>query len=80
MSNCLDWNVRQTDRPAYRQWTLQNFSGTRCVDELHLGHRTLLLATDPLGDFPVAFALVSANDQGHMQRDLNNLKTHGFSQ
>ena len=49
-----------------------------CIDELHLGHRTLLLATDPLGDFPVAFALVSANDHDHMRRFLQNLKNQGF--
>jgi len=79
LSDCLDWKVRQTDLPAYRQWTLAHFSGTLCVDELHLGHRVLLLATDPLGDFPVAFALVSANDQDHMRRFLSNLKRHGFS-
>jgi transposase-like protein len=77
--DCLDWKVRQTDMPAYRQWTLDHFSGTLCIDELHLGHRTLLLATDPLGDFPVAFALVSANDQDHMGRFLKNLRNHGFS-
>lgn len=77
--DCLDWKVRQTDMPAYRQWTLDHFAGTLCIDELHLGHRTLLLATDPLGDFPVAFALVSANDHDHMRRFLNNLKNHGFS-
>lgn len=76
--DCLDWKVRQTNLPAYRQWTLEHFSGTLCVDELHLGHRTLLLATDPLGDFPVAFAVVSANDQGHMRRFLANLREHGF--
>lgn len=76
--DCLDWKVRQIDLPAYRQWTLDNFSGTLCVDELHLGHRTLLLATDPLGDFPVAFALVSANDKDHMRRFLLNLRNHGF--
>jgi transposase-like protein len=35
---------------------------------------TLLLATDPLQDLPVAFALVSANDSGHMRRFLKNLK------
>jgi hypothetical protein len=64
--------------PAYRQWTLQQFSGTLCIDELHLGHRTLLLATDPLSDFPVAFAIVSANDQKHMRAFLQNLKNHGF--
>jgi hypothetical protein len=79
LSDCLDWKVRQTDLPAYRRWTLANFSGTLCVDELHLGHRVLLLATDPLGDFPVAFALVAANDRDHMRRFLNNLKTHGFA-
>jgi len=60
LHDCLDWKVRQTDMPGYRQWTLKHFSGTLCIDELHLGHRTRLLATDPLGDFPVAFALVSA--------------------
>lgn len=76
--DCLDWKVRQTDMPAYRQWTLDHFSGTLCVDELHLGHRTLLLATDPLGDFPVAFALVRANDQDHMRGFLSNLRAHGF--
>ena len=79
LSDCLDWKVRRTDLPEYRRWTRANFSGTLCVDELHLGHRTLLLATDPVGDFPVAFALVSANDRGHMRRFLNNLKTRGFS-
>jgi hypothetical protein len=78
LSDCLDWKVRQTDMPGYRRWALSNFSGTLCVDELHLGHRTLLLATDPLGDFPVAFALVAANDQDHMRRFLSNLKHHGF--
>jgi hypothetical protein len=76
--DCLDWKVRQVDLPAYRQWSLEHFSGTLCLDEIHLGHRTLLLATDPLGDFPIAFALVSANDQDHMGRFLHNLKHLGF--
>jgi len=77
--DCLDWKVRQTDMASYRDWTIKNFSGTLCIDELHLGNRILLLATDPIGDFPVAFALVSANDQDHMARFLQNLKNHGFS-
>jgi Transposase len=77
--DCLDWKVRQVNLPAYRQWTLEQFSGTLCIDEIHLGHRTLLVATDPLGDFPVAFALVGANDQAHMRRFLSNLKNWGFS-
>jgi hypothetical protein len=78
LSDCLDWKVRQADAPAYRQWTLQNFSGVLCVDEIHLGHRTVLLATDPEGDFPVGFALVSTNDSDHLKRFLQNLKQHGF--
>jgi len=76
--DCLDWKVRQTDLPDYRRWSLARFSGTLCIDELHLGSKILLLATDPLGDFPVAFALVSANDQDHMRRFLENLRQHGF--
>ena len=77
--DCLDWKVRQLDLPAYRRWTLAEFSGTLCIDEIHLGRRTLLLATDPLGDFPVAFALVGANDRDHMRRFLGHLKGWGFA-
>ena len=57
--DCLRWKVEQLDGAAYRQWTLQEFSGTLSIDEIHLGAWTLLLATDPLHDFPVAFAVVS---------------------
>jgi len=76
--DCLDWKVRQFDGADYRQWTLAHFSGSVCIDEIHLGKKTLLLATDPINDFPIAFALVSANDQDHMRRFLNNLKRAGF--
>ena len=50
-----------------------------CVDELHLGHFTLLLATDPLADLPVAFALVASHDQDHMRRFLQDLKNGGLN-
>src|SRR5260370_10093153 len=60
------------DMAAHRRKVLEHFSGTLCVDELHLGRFTLLLATDPLSDLPVAFALVAANDQVHMRRFLKN--------
>src|SRR5437764_4510874 len=69
----------QLDMTAHRRKVLQYFSGTLCVDELHLGRFTLLLATDPLSDLPVAFALVAANDQDHMRRFLGNLKTWGLN-
>jgi hypothetical protein len=77
--DCLDWKVRQVDLPAYRPWTRENFSGTLCIDEVHLGHRTVLMATDPINDFLVAFALVRANDQDHMRRFLSNLQQWGFA-
>jgi len=66
------------DLAGHRRKVLEHFSGTLCVDELHLGRFTLLLATDPLSDLPVAFALVAANDQDHMRRFLKNLRTWGL--
>jgi hypothetical protein len=71
--------VAQLDLATHRREVLEHFSGTLCVDELHLGRFTLLLATDPLSDLPVAFALVGANDQDHMRRFLGNLKTWGLA-
>ena len=65
------------DMAAHRRKVLEHFSGTLCVDELHLGRFTLLLATDPLADLPVAFALVAKNDQDHMRRFLANLTNWG---
>jgi transposase-like protein len=67
------------DMAGHRRTVLEHFSGTLCVDELHLGRFTLLLATDPLADLPVAFALVAANDQDHMRRFLKNLRTWGLN-
>src|SRR5829696_222625 len=46
--------VARLDLAAHRREVLEHFSGTLCVDELHLGRFTLLLATDPLSDLPVA--------------------------
>ena len=71
--------AEQLDMAAHRRKVLEHFSGTLCVDELHLGRFTLLLATDPLADLPVAFALVADNDQVHMRRFLKNLKTWGLN-
>jgi len=76
--DCLRWQVKRLDLPAYRRMVIEKFSGTLCIDELHLGRFTLLLATDPVSDLPVAFALVSRNDKLHMRRFLSNLKGHGL--
>src|SRR3954447_6257512 len=72
-------HARRLDMAEHRRKVLGIFSGTLCVDELHLGRFTLLLATDPLADVPVAFALVGKNDQGHMRRFLLNLKNWGLN-
>src|SRR3954449_2576828 len=77
--DCLGWQARQLDLADHRRWVRDRFSGTLCVDELHLGRTTLLLATDPLQDLPVAFALVAKNDHDHMRRFLKNLKAWGLS-
>src|SRR5262245_47172148 len=76
--DCLRWQLARLELPQHRQLVLQRFSGTLCVDELHLGAYTLLLATDPLADLPVGFALVGANDQEHMGRFLRTLARWGL--
>ena len=66
------------DLAARRRESLERFGGVLCVDELHLGRAILLLATDPVADAPVAFAVVGRNDAAHMRRFLGNLKARGF--
>src|SRR5437588_9225943 len=76
--DCLRWQLARLDLTHHRQLVWQRFCGTLCVAELHLGAYTLLLATDPLADLPVGFALVGANDQEHMRRFLRNLALWGL--
>ena len=76
--DCVHDTMQQTEMAEHRQLVLERFRGVLCVDEIHLGKYTLLLATDPLSDLPVAFALVGKNDQGHMRRFLKNLRTWGL--
>ena len=76
--DCLDWKVRQPTWPGLSSMDPENFSGILCIDELHLGHRTLLLATDPLGDFPSRSPWCRATTKIKMRRFLLNLRNHGF--
>jgi transposase-like protein len=76
--SCLRWKIKQLDLPRHRQMVIERFSGTLCIDELHLGRFTLLLATDPISDLVVAFALVSRNDKKHARQFLNGLKSWGL--
>jgi hypothetical protein len=77
--DCLRERAEALDMADYRKWTLDGFSGPLCVDGLHLGRSTLLPATDPVRDRPVAFALFAKNAAEHMRRFLKNLKAHGFT-
>jgi hypothetical protein len=74
----LQYAISQFDGNEFRQRVLAEFSGTLCVDEIHLGRRVVLIASDPVSDNPVACALISRNDAAHMERFLKNLKNHGF--
>lgn len=76
--DCLRWVGAQLDVAAHRRLVIEKFSGTLCIDELHLGRFALLLCTDPLADLPVACALISRNDHPHMRRFLTNLKSWGL--
>jgi hypothetical protein len=76
--DCLDWGLAQLHQARQRRHVRQRFSGTLCVDELHLGEHTLLLATDPLADQIVGFSLVTINDQAHLRRFLLTLHYWGF--
>jgi hypothetical protein len=76
--DCLRVGLSQLNSAAQRRFARDHFSGTVCVDELHLGEYTLLLATDPIADRVVGFRLVRVNDQAHMRCFLRMLQYWGF--
>jgi hypothetical protein len=51
--DCLQYAVRKYDGAESRAMVLRKFSGSLCVDEIHLGHRVVLLASDPVSDNPM---------------------------
>src|SRR6266699_2702151 len=77
--DCLDWGLARLNQSAQRRQALQQFSGLICVDELHLGDYTLLLATDPLADRILGYRLVTINDQPHLRCFLRTLQYWGFA-
>jgi hypothetical protein len=76
--DCLDWGLTRLDSAQQRLLTKKHFSGFLCVDELHLGEYTLLLATDPITYRTVGYRLVKINDQAHMRCFLRTLQYWGF--
>jgi Transposase len=76
--DCLDWGLARLNQAQQRRLALQHFSGYLCVDELHLGEQTLLLATDPVSDRIIGYRLVQINDQAHLRCFLRTLQYWGF--
>ncbi len=75
---CFLWAHEQIDMEAHWEFVRANFSGVLCIDEVHDSGRTILFATDPLGDFTVSFKVVDQNDQEHMDLFLQALKDRGL--
>ena len=75
---CFLWAHEQINMETHWDFVHTNFSGVLCLDEVHDSGRTILFATDPLGDFTVAFKLVETNDQEHMDTFLQALKDRGL--
>jgi len=76
--DCLDWGLTRLNQAQQRRLALKHFSGYLCVDELHLGAYTLLLATDPVSDRIIGYRLVKINDQAHLRCFLRALQYWGF--
>jgi hypothetical protein len=76
--DCLDWGLARLSQARQRRLARQHFSGYLCVDELHLGDYTLLLATDPITDRIIGYRLVRINDQAHLRCFLRTLQYWGF--
>jgi hypothetical protein len=76
--DCLDWGLARLNQAQQRRLALQHFSGYLCVDELHLGDQTLLLATDPVSDRIIGYRLVKINDQAHLRCFLRTVQYWGF--
>jgi hypothetical protein len=77
--DCLEWGLGQLSQADQRRLAKKQASGFVCVDELHLGDYTLLLATDPITDRVIGYSLVRINDQAHMRRFLLMLQYWGFT-
>jgi transposase-like protein len=75
---CFLWAHEQITMETHWEFVRANFSGVLCIDEVHDSGRTILFATDPLGDFTVAFKVVDNNDQQHMDLFLQALKDRGL--
>lgn len=72
------WAHEQINMETHWNFVRANFSGVLCLEAVHDSGRTILFATDPLGDFTGSFQLVEKNDQDHMDAFLHALKDRGL--
>jgi transposase-like protein len=75
---CFLWAHEQINMETHWECVRTNLSGVLCIDEVHDSGRTILFATDPLGDFTVSFKLVEKNDQDPLDAFLQALKERGL--
>jgi hypothetical protein len=76
---CFLWAHEQINMETHWDFVRTNFSGVVCIDEVHDSGRTILFATDPLGDFTVSCKVVENNDQDQMDTFLQALKDRGLN-
>jgi hypothetical protein len=76
--DCLSWGLARLNQAEQRRLASKHFSGYLCVDELHLGEFTLLLATDPIADRIIGYRLVKINDSAHLRCFVRTLQCCGF--
>jgi Transposase len=76
---CFLWAHAQINMETHWTFVRTHFSGVLCIDEVHDSGRTILFATDPLGDFTVSFKVVENNDQDQMDTFLQALKDRGLN-
>jgi transposase len=76
---CFLWAHAQINMETHWTFVRTHFSGVLCIDEVHDSGRTILFATDPLGDFTVSFKVVEKNDQDQMDTFLQALKDRGLN-
>jgi hypothetical protein len=77
--DCLDWGLRRLSSGGLYRRNARHCCGTVCIDELHLGKYTLLLATDPIADGVVGYRLVKINDAAHLACFLRALRYWGVN-
>jgi hypothetical protein len=75
---CFLWAHAQINMETHWDFVRPNCSGVLCLAEVHDSGRTMLCATDPLGDCTVSFNVVDNNAQAHMDRVLQALKDRGL--